>query len=815
VAFLFRNVFSLLLGTTKQPAYMKKITIFCLLFCYGLMQAQPVSGYLFSQSAEAYLAVSGTNSAAIGDDGTEDGIAIGFPFYFGGTTYTTFSISTNGFIRLGTAIGGGNWINALSNACPQAPIIAAFWDDNNRNGGAIQYQLSGVSPNQMLEVGWNQVNIGNNGQPNNTVSASYKIRLHESGVIEMIYGPQMDWSGGITASIGINDLTSFMSVTPAAGGATVSSATANNVILATTAVVSNKYVFTPPVSCSGTPAPGNTVASTAAICAGHDLTLTVENVVNEPGVSYQWQSSTDGVIFADIQDATTAEINVTQTVETTYQCVVTCAFGSEATSTPLTVAMSVVNCYCIPTYTFGKADGDLISNIVITGTTLSNNTGTAALNPAYTYFTGQPNYTATLEAGTSYEIQVTVGSFGQQNSAVWIDYNDDQVFSEEERLGYTTAQTDSFGTAIYTIQLGCNAPAGLHRMRVRDVWNTAGITIDPCANYGYGETEDYDITIAAQSVCPVATGLNAAEIGAYAVLLEWNTGCGQASWDVFVTPAGTAPGTATHLNVTSPLIVENLTTSTDYEFYVLAHCDLIGDSVWAGPFAFTTAPEPVENDECDTAFVLNVGAVFEDEDIISTNSGATNSLSQATPGCAAFNFGGDVWYSMTVPANGILIVETRAESGSPVTDTGLALYSGSCGALTELTCSDDEGEGAFSYIMLADRTPGETIYARVWEYANDAHGPFKLGAWYSWLGTESFNDAGLSYYPNPVKENLNVSYVDAISDIIVYNLLGQKMLVQKVSTNNTQVDLSALAAGTYMVKVLSGNLTKTITVIKE
>ena len=34
-------------------------------------------------------------------------------------------------------------------------------------------------------------------------------------------------------------------------------------------------------------------------------------------------------------------------------------------------------------------------------------------------------------------------------------------------------------------------------MRVRDVWNTSGINIDPCLNYGWGETEDYDVTVSA------------------------------------------------------------------------------------------------------------------------------------------------------------------------------------------------------------------------------------------------------------------------------------------------------------------------------
>ena len=794
---------------------MKKITLFYFLLTFGALQAQAVSGYDFSQAAEAYVAVSGTNSSATGDDGTENDIQIGFPFYFGGATYQTFSISTNGFIRLGTAIGGGSWVNALGNTAAQAPLIAAFWDDNNRNGGSIQYMTQGVAPNRTLEVGWNQVNIGNNGQPNNAVSASFKIRLHESGLIEIIYGPQMDWSGNMTASIGINDMTSFLSITPGLGGATASSTVANNTITSTADVVNNKYVFTPPPGCNGTPAPGDTIASAMSICSGHPLTLSLENNVNSPGISYQWQSSSDGVNFTDIDNATMPEIVVSQNGQTTYQAVVTCAFGESATSNPVTVLMSTVNCYCLPTYTFGKTDGDLISNIVITGTTLSNNTGTAPENPAYIYFTGQPNYTATLEAGTSYEIQVTAGSFGQQNSAVWIDFNDDSVFSTDERVGYTTTQTAAFGTAIYTIGLGCDAPAGLHRMRIRDVWNTAGIEIDPCDNYGYGETEDYDITIAAQSTCPIALELGTTTVAAYAAQLQWESACGQTSWDVFFTPAGGTPGTATHLNVSSPLVVDGLTPETAYDFYVLAHCDLTGDSVWAGPYSFVTMPEPVENDECPAAYSLTVGGTFDDYSLVATNAGATQSLGQPTPDCAAFNFGGDIWYSTTVPASGSLTIETRLETGSAIADTGLAVYSGDCTGLTSLGCSDDEGEGAFSKMVLSGLTPGTVIYARAWEYANDAIGAFRISAYDASLGHVSFDDPGFVFYPNPVKSTLNLSYIQNLTSVKVFNLLGQQIVTFTPSGSAAQLDLSSLRTGTYLVKISAGEKTKTIKIVKE
>jgi hypothetical protein len=282
-----------------------------------------------------------------------------------------------------------------------------------------------------------------------------------------------------------------------------------------------------------------------------------------------------------------------------------------------------------------------------------------------------------------------------------------------------------------------------------------------------------------------------------------------------VTPAGGTPGTATHLNVTSPLIVENLTSETDYEFYVLAHCDATGDSLWAGPFAFTTAPEPVENDECQAAFVLTVGETFDQYALVTSNSGATKSLNQPDPECAAFNFGGDVWYNAVVPPTGNLTIETRLETGSPIADTGLAVYSGDCSLLASLGCSDDEGEGAFSKLELTGLTPGATLYARVWEYANDAIGAFRISAFDATLRNDSFNSSAFSYYPNPVKNLLNLSYIENITDIKVFNLLGQQIVEQKFDNTLAQLDLSALQSGTYLVKVSAANQTKTIKITKE
>jgi hypothetical protein len=84
------------------------------------------------------------------------------------------------------------------------------------------------------------------------------------------------------------------------------------------------------------------------------------------------------------------------------------------------------------------------------------------------------------------------------------------------------------------------------------------------------------------------------------------------------------------------------------------------------------------------------------------------------------------------------------------------------------------------------------------------------------LGTDTFDSSAFKYYPNPVKNLLNLSFDQEISSVEIFNLLGQKVKSNTVNAaNDVQVDMSSLANGPYMVKVISNNKMKTIKVIKE
>lgn len=796
---------------------MRKITLlFLAVLCYSGSWAQ-VSGYLFSQSTESYVPVAGNSSTAANDDGSQNNIPIGFSFNFGGETYTTFSINVNGWIRLGGAITAQPWTNIMGVGINAAPMIAPYWDDHNRTDGAITYNVSGAAPNRVLEVGWDNINISTNGGANTFNYGSFKLQLHEtSGVIEFVYGGLAP-GAQLSASAGINDATSFLSVTP---GVTATAAfdVPNNAINNIGLLSGKKLTFTPPDPCSTAPVPGNTLATLASVCVDMPVTLSLQNNVSDFGISYQWQSSANGTDYVDIAGAVSSTYTTTQTASTYYQCIVSCG-ANLATSTPIQVLQNIPTaCYCTPTYTNGKTDGDLISNVTIEATTLSNNTGTDPVNPSYTYFSGQPNYTATLQAGVSYNIEVTVGTFGQQEIAVWIDYNDDAIFTDNEKVGFTTQQIGGGGTGTFAIALGCDLPPGVHRMRIRDAYNVAAATMDPCANYGWGETEDYDITVTAATGCQRPEGLSADNVSSSSAVLSWNFGCGHVTWDVHLTENnGEFPdNNPSHPGAASGIVISNLEPNMGYDFYVRAHCD--GDLVsdWAGPFDFTTMPQGVANDDCETAMALIPGGSFPEHAVVATNVAATKTVGQPNPTCGQFNFGGDVWFSVVVPEDGNITIEVQPNPGSPVVDTALTAFSGDCaGGLVTLGCSDDEGVDAFSMLNLTGLTPNSTIYARVWEYANDTFGTFQVSAWNSSLKAKQFDNTQFKFHPNPVKDFLHLSYNQKISDVVVFNLLGQKVLDQTIGSNQAKVDLSGLTQGAYTVRVNADNQSKIIKIVKE
>jgi len=82
------------------------------------------------------------------------------------------------------------------------------------------------------------------------------------------------------------------------------------------------------------------------------------------------------------------------------------------------------------------------------------------------------------------------------------------------------------------------------------------------------------------------------------------------------------------------------------------------------------------------------------------------------------------------------------------------------------------------------------------------------------LGTsdESFN--GFNYFVD-ANSNLNLSANSSLESVLVYNILGQQVVSQRLSSTNEIIELSSFNTGIYIVKVSIEGNTKSFKIIKK
>ncbi len=261
-----------------------------------------------------------------------------------------------------------------------------------------------------------------------------------------------------------------------------------------------KY-YTP---CTGTPT-GGTASSTAAnICPNTPFTLSDVGYTVDTGITYQWQYNT-GAGWNDSGTATnpTSFPISAQTVTTQYRLKVTCTFnGNIGYSNVVTVTENPpTSCYCIPNPgSGGCGSGDGINTFILTGENASAITdfGTGCHANAYDDRTIE---TVQLMQCVSYGAIITkITNNGQQDNVnIWIDFNDDGIFSASESVATATNITNNYPIPNnITINIPTGATTGNHRMRVMVGRGVAPASFDPCNAgpvWNYGETHDYTANI--------------------------------------------------------------------------------------------------------------------------------------------------------------------------------------------------------------------------------------------------------------------------------------------------------------------------------
>ncbi len=404
------------------------------------------------------------------------------------------------------------------------------------------------------------------------------------------------------------------------------------------------------------------------------------------------------------------------------------------------------------------------------GQTFSENfdSQTAGQAPAgwtsYTTQTDDPGFVVVSDSSIAHSIPNFLAHFGEdisQESTSWIvspaitlGSNQELVFYWREKWSYAYNYSGVY------ISTGSNDPinnpsdftelAEFDPDDYPDTWNTWNKAMFDLRNYD-GQTvyiafkyvgdfaHDFYVDDIQVSDIPYCNPTPSIQVDAYTdstLTVSWDAVTNQDVYEIVWGPQGFDPNNATPTQVTgTTYTITGLQPATWYDIYVRTACSSYNYSSWSGPEAGRTSGPPPANDTCGGAISLTVNTSCTP--IVASNFDTTDS-GTPDPGCGGYN-GGDVWFTVTVPTTGALIVETSQIPGSNVYDTGLAAYSGDCSNLTLLDCDDDGGSDLFSKIMLTGLNPGDILYIRAWEYGNDSFGEFGICA-YSIDTTPPAND---------------------------------------------------------------------------
>ncbi len=281
-------------------------------------------------------------------------VSLPFSFNFYGTSYSTVTINTQGYINFGTPTYSYSVVSLPSSSAPLA-MIAPFWHYMNAATGSIQYTTLGTAPNRKFVVRYNAVaDYGGGG-----INTGQIVLYETSNIIDMF----------ISKANTTNTYNGVCGIQNASGSVAVTVPGQNNA----------NYAI------------NNTVAGTAWRFA-------------RPSYSYAWTPATG------LSSTTSVSPVATLTTTTTYTATVTDAYNG---CTAANTAVGTVNVYSLPlAYTVTPSTGCTVGTSI--GITNSESGVTYQLyngaSPVGSPITGSTGSAVTFPTVTTAGTYTIVGS---------------------------------------------------------------------------------------------------------------------------------------------------------------------------------------------------------------------------------------------------------------------------------------------------------------------------------------------------------------------------------------------------------------------
>jgi hypothetical protein len=260
---------------------------------YNITTAGQGVNYGFTSSIGEFVPLTNATNTTIPNTGDSENSSIisfgdAFVFNYGGTNYTQLRVSSDGQLIFGSNGTQSLTNNLSSTTTTHRPGVTALWDDLQATQG-VKYKLEGTAPNRVFTVEWLNMEWNYN---SGTPVISFQVKLYETtNSIEFIYRQESTLVNSGSASIGLMGTASsnFVSLQDVSENPQISTLVSQNLI-STKPATGQIYRFVP------------------------------------MSYTYSWTSSPEGFT------ASTKDITVSPTEETTYTLVVLSSQGCSASS---------------------------------------------------------------------------------------------------------------------------------------------------------------------------------------------------------------------------------------------------------------------------------------------------------------------------------------------------------------------------------------------------------------------------------------------------------------------------------------------------
>jgi hypothetical protein len=565
-------------------------------------------------------------------------------------------------------------------------------------------------------------------------------------------------------------------------------------------------------------------------------------------------TDTDGVAGITVTD-------LDSNLEYDFYVTANCTGSDSELSGP--ISATTLDSYCTPT--FGNVEPITLVEIA----NVSNiSDATLDGSPAYEDFT---NITVEVNQDESYDIALegnTGGNF-ENFFTVFIDWNQNDLLDDEGEIYEIGSIENSTGEdgqqATGTISVPFDALLGTTRMRVFKNFNVS--ELDPCSiTNGFGQAEDYTVNVSEMLPCEIPTDVTVTNITDTTADVSWTSNGGETAWNVIYGPTGFDPmteGTTVTDNDAIGITLTDLDPETPYDVYVVAVCSENNLSDMSDVAIFTTMQEACEvptdvtiSNETDTTADVSWTS-NGDETAWNVIYGPTG-FDPMTEGTTLTDDDGTLGITLTdldpeTPYDVYVVAVCADDNLSDMSDVATFTTQEACAAPTDVTISNETDTTAdVSWTSNGDETAWNVIYGPtgfdpltegITVTDDDAIGitingldpetPYDVYVvavcdedtssdlsdvvtfTTEEMSVANANFVGFNFYPNPVKNVLHLEARTAINNVTVYDLLGKQVISKKYNNLNTDLDLSNLSSGTYMIMVQIGNQVKTLRVMKE